>query len=438
VRFHSAAFTIKLSRSEKIGLLLAAVAAFCMWFYVQHVLVPHQESDAAIHGRPRGNLSDLYPRWLGARELLLHHRDPYSAEVTREIQAGYYGRVLDPARPEDPKDQQAFAYPVYVVFLLAPTVNFSFDNLQVWFRPFLVILIVGTVLLWLRAIEWSPPPGSVAILILLTLGSFAALQAIKLQQLTVVVSALLAGSIALVVSGHLLSAGILLALAIIKPQLALPLAGWLTLWSLSDWRTRWRFLAGFAASMAALAGGAQWILPGWLSRFHAAVAAYREYTGGGKSLLDVLLPMPVAHGITLVLVVAVLLICWRARLKTQQESEFALTTAVVVATTVVVIPTFAPYNQLLLLPGVFLLIRARHSLWQKKWPLRWAYVIAGFVVIWPWIAALTLLLASIVLSPQLVERAWTLPLFTSLAIPVAVCGLLIPLALDAAPGLSSR
>ena len=99
-----------------------------MWFYVRRVLVPYQRADAAIHGRPRGNLSDLYPRWLGARELLLRHRDPYSPEITREIQAGYYGRPLDPARAGDPKDEEGFAYPVYVVFLLAPAIKLPILN----------------------------------------------------------------------------------------------------------------------------------------------------------------------------------------------------------------------------------------------------------------------------------------------------------------------
>src|ERR1700719_2099629 len=81
----------------KFGLVLALLLAGSMWFYVQHVLIAHQRADAALHGLPRGNLSDLYPRWLGAKELLLHDRDPYSAEVTREIQSGYYARPLDPA-----------------------------------------------------------------------------------------------------------------------------------------------------------------------------------------------------------------------------------------------------------------------------------------------------------------------------------------------------
>ena len=98
-----------------------------MWQYADRILVPYQISDAALHGRPRGNLSDLYPRWLGSRELLLHGRNPYSPEVTRDIQAGYYGRVLDPSRAEDPRDQQAFAYPLYVVFYLAPTIRVPFD-----------------------------------------------------------------------------------------------------------------------------------------------------------------------------------------------------------------------------------------------------------------------------------------------------------------------
>ena len=116
-----------------------------MWFYVQEILVPYQKADAAAHGRPRGNLSDLYPRWLGARELLLHNRDPYSPEVTRDIQRGYYGRVLDPERADDPKDQQGFAYPVYVAFLLAPTIVVSFPVVQLGFRWLLVILTLLSV-----------------------------------------------------------------------------------------------------------------------------------------------------------------------------------------------------------------------------------------------------------------------------------------------------
>src|SRR5580700_10786024 len=79
-----------------LGLSLTLVAAASMWLYFQNVLIPYQQSDAQAKQKPRGNLSDLYPRWFGARELLLHDRDPYGADITREIQVGYYGRPLDP------------------------------------------------------------------------------------------------------------------------------------------------------------------------------------------------------------------------------------------------------------------------------------------------------------------------------------------------------
>ena len=108
----------------------AGLLAAAMWLWVQQVAIPHQQAEAAELGTPRGNLSDLYPRWLGARELFLNRRDPYGADITREIQTGYYGRPIDPSRPHDPKDQQAFAYPVYVVLLLAPTVGLPFSIVQ--------------------------------------------------------------------------------------------------------------------------------------------------------------------------------------------------------------------------------------------------------------------------------------------------------------------
>ena len=203
-----------------------------MMFYVQGILIPYQEKDATSHNRPRGNLSDLYPRWLGARELLLHGRDPYSPEITREIQAGYYGRPLEAGRPGEPSDQQAFAYPVYVVFLLAPTVGLPFSVVQTAFFWFLLALTTTSVALWLMLMNWRPSRSIAAALALLTLGSFAVIQGLKLQQLTLLVSGLIALSAALLSRGYLFLAGVLMAFVTIKPQLAIPSAGWFLIWAL--------------------------------------------------------------------------------------------------------------------------------------------------------------------------------------------------------------
>ncbi|OLB85166.1 MAG: hypothetical protein AUI17_06305 [Acidobacteriales bacterium 13_2_20CM_2_55_5] len=80
-----------------------------------------------------GPHSDIYPRWLGSRELFLHGIDPYSERVTQEIQVTYYGHALAPG--ED-RDEQRFAYPIYVSFLLLPTILLPFTAVQVVFVIF--------------------------------------------------------------------------------------------------------------------------------------------------------------------------------------------------------------------------------------------------------------------------------------------------------------
>ena len=219
--------TGNLPRDYKLGLLIALLLAASMWFYVDHVYLGHQLAEAAAQNSPQGIFSDFYPRWLGARELLLHHRNPYSLEVTRDIQIGYYGRPLDPSRPGDPKDQMAFAYPLYVVFLIAPTIKFPFGSLRVAVHWLLVLLTASSVPLWLRALRWRVSPVLTAILVTLMVGTLPVVQGIKLEQLTLLVGGMIAGCALLLVSDYLVLAGILLAFATIKPQLVFLMATWL-------------------------------------------------------------------------------------------------------------------------------------------------------------------------------------------------------------------
>jgi hypothetical protein len=412
-----------LNRS-KFGLLLAILMAGCMWFYVQRVLIKYQQADAAAHGRPRGNLSDLYPRWLGARELILHHRDPYSAEITREIQAGYYGRPLDPALPGDPKDQQRFAYPIYVVFLLAPVIHLPFPLVQEGFRWILGMLVAATVLLWLRAIRWHPPLSVGGVLVILALGSFPVLQGLKLQQLSLVVSGLIAASLVLLAGGQLYVAGALLAIATIKPQLVLPLVAWLFLWAFSRWHMRQRLVWSFAAMMTLLFVGGQWILPGWIGKFWEALIAYHQYTGGFGSVLAVLTSANWSVLLTGIILLGSGVMCWQVRREPADAPLFALASALVLAVTLVVVPMTALYNQVLLFPAVFLLVRNRSWLFSGHIVIRAAAFIASVSVFWPWLIAVILAFASLVLPPATVQKAWALPLWGCLAMPLVITALL--------------
>jgi hypothetical protein len=427
------AFAMKsLMNSPKLRLALAVVLAAGMWCYADLILVPYQIADAAREGRPRGNLSDLYPRWWGSRELLLHGRDPYSAEITREIQEGYYGRALDAARPNDPKDQQGFAYPLYVVFLMAPAIKLPFATVQVAFRWILLLLIAASVPLWLAALGWRVSTTAMLTGMACVLGSFPGVQAIKLQQLTAVVCLLLAGCAAALATRRLLLAGVLLALATIKPQLAIPFAAWLAVWSLGDWRPRQRLMWSFLATLTVLVVAGELVLPGWVGRFRGAATAYLQYAGG-TSLLDLALAPTWGRVISVLLFLAVALSCWRWRQAQAHSETFGWTMAMVLAATLAMIPTFAPYNQLLLVPAALLLVRWGPRLWKGKLLRRLALALAVMVVLLPWLVALVLDFMLVFLPQEAVERAWAVPLWTSWAIPFPV---LAAIALGAAQAMN--
>jgi len=406
-------------------LLLALVMASGMWLYVLFVLIPHQKFQDEMGQGLRGNLSDLYPRWLGARELLVHHRDPYTAEITREIQIGYYGRPLDPTRKNDPIDQQGFAYPIYVVLMLAPTVTLPFPTVHRIVFWLFVVLTTMSVPLWLGTLRWRLSRVETVIAILLTLGCFPAIQGLRLQQLTVLVVALIAGSMYAIIHQRFVLAGILLAMASIKPQLVFLLILWLCIWSLGNWRERQRVLWSFVISMAVLVVAGELLLPGWISEFRAAVKDYYRYTGGGSSLLNGVLPPLWARIASIVLVVMVLVFAWRNRRATEETPAFQWLLCFTLATTLVVIPMFAPYNQLLLLPGVMMALRARQELLRSSHLSRFFCWMTAGSIGFPLLTAACLVIALAFLPGTTVQKAWGLPFYPSFAVPITTYGLLL-------------
>jgi hypothetical protein len=409
--------------------VLALAAASSMWFYVDEILVAHQIADAVEHERPRGNLSDLYPRWLGTRELLLHHRNPYSREVTLEVQQGYYGRELDPSRPNDPRDQESFAYPVYVVFLLAPLIGLPFHEVQAFFHWFLIGLTAISVWLWLRTLRWRLMLWPALICLVLTLGCFPVVQGIKLQQLSLLVAALLAGAAACAASGFLLCGGVLLAFATIKPQLAWPLVAWLILWAVSDWRRRRRFVFGFGVTMALLLAGAEIVLPGWWKMFFQGIGQYRQYTQS-QSVLEVSLDEVLGTvaigtvgrvGAQILAALAVLAcgkLVWKSRSEAAGAWGFSYATALVLALTVLIVPMYAPYNQILLLPAILMLTRVYESFASHPPARRWAYFVVVLIVGWQWTASFLLTVMHLLGSHVRAMDRWQWPFFATFALPV--------------------
>lgn len=414
---------VNLSRSGCIGLTLVLVFSTGMWVYVNRVL-PGWKSARREASRDQlgADLGDLYPRWLGARELLLHHRDPYSQEVTEAIETAYYGRALEPG---EHKDQQRFAYPLYVALLMAPFVKWPFPIVQVIFRYLLAGLTIASIPLWLRAIGW---PASALTLIAagaLTVTSIPLAQGLHLQQLALMVAALLAAAAAAVVGNHFLVAGVLLGLATIKPQMALLPEAWFMIWVLGDWRRRQNVFWGFLATIGILVGASSYVSPGWMTRFLEGLLAYPQYTGT-VSLVSVFIPrreieLPLA-GFMLAGVAA---LCWRKRREPAQSPFFTFALALALTIALLVIPTaMPPYNQLFLLPAVFLIVRGWQDLRLKTKLRRLICIALGIIVVSPWPLALALVIRKFVFHVESLGLV-PAPAYASMVLPFAVLGLLL-------------
>jgi hypothetical protein len=196
----------------------------------------------------------------------------------------FYGRPIEQTYDKPASeiiDEQRFAYPLYVVLLLAPTVHADFAQLQAWAPVFLAVLLAIGVWMWLGVLRWRPPPIVVAALVLFVLSSPQIAQGLRLRQIGLFVAFLLALATWLVTRQRYFMAGILLALCTIKPQLVALCLLWFLLWSVGEWRKRWPLAAGFGVALALLTGVAdllQEIFP-----HHVAASAHaRELAGRGS------------------------------------------------------------------------------------------------------------------------------------------------------------
>jgi hypothetical protein len=309
--------------------------------------------------------------------------------------------------------------------MLAPTVRLPFTIVRRVAFWLFGVLTAAMVPLCLHTLGLRMSKTGVSVWILLTLSCLPSIQGLKLQQLSVLVAALIAGAIYALSRARYTTAGILLSLATIKPQLVFLLILWLCIWITGKWRERQRLLVSFAGAMLFLVVVGEFLLPGWITEFRAAMQEYYRYTGGGRSVLDVILSPIWGRVMSALLVCTLLFLAWRNRRSGHDSRTFQWSLCFVLATTLLVIPTFALYNQLLLLPGVMLAVRAIVQLWQKNRFSRFFCCITALSISWPFLSAACLVIALVFLPGPTVQKAWGLPFYPSFAIPITIYALLL-------------
>jgi hypothetical protein len=363
----------------------------------------------------KGHPGDIYHRWLGSRELLLNGRDPYGEEVSEKIQVGLNGHKYDPRRDGV---EQRFYYPVYVVFLMAPTVRLPFPVVKKLFAVFLLVLTVISAPLWLDFLQWRLSPLQQFLAMVLTLASMPTLQGVYLQNLGLLVSALIAGACFAVRRGWLVLAGALLAFSTIKPHLVLPLVVCLFIWSTGAWSERRKLVWSFLFSMTVLIAAGELILPGWVTECVRGMIAYPEKSYG-ITPLQLVFSRPLGLLLALPVIAGTVYLAWRLRRASASSAEFCVVVASVLAATLVVIPSVAPYSDLQLLPGVLLLLQHRKEIWGLgRWARR-TLMAALALLAWPYVAMVFLVAIRFVL-PSLASRLWIAPLAVMPIFPLFV------------------
>ncbi len=371
-----------------------------------------------------GNNSDLYARWYGARELLLHHRDPYGRDITREVQAGFYGRPLESQNASDPTAQEGFNYPLYAAFLIAPFSCLSFATAQAIFRWLLISAAAGSVPLWMKALGFHPRLPLVLAGMVLAAGAYPSVMEFYQQNLAALVIFFLAAAIASIARGWLALAGFLLALSTIKPEIAGLMVFWSLLWAAGEWRKRYPLIVSFSATLATLIVAAEIALPHWLGRFLGAIRAY-QLSDADLPIAEVLLPRFAGRLVTFGLICLLIVLLWRWKGSEASSETFKLGIAWTAAVTLAVLPKLAAYNQLLLIPALMVLLGRWQDILKGGLLTRALAKAALASQLWQWMAALALALCSLAISPNWARRAAEAPLYTLLALPLLLLAAIV-------------
>lgn len=299
-------------------------------------------------GMPR-NDSDLLPRLVGTRDAL-KGLNPYSETVLRHIQTACYGHPLTPKSREDPK---YFSYPALIIPLLAPIAGYPWVSIRAAYGWIVLPLLAVAFWWWTSCFFPQMQKSNRTALVALCLFAWPTLWGMRLQQPTILVFLLLTAAIASVKQERNWLAGVCLSLAMVKPQLSLPLFLWLTVWCAR--RKRWGIIPGFFFPFVLLWLSANWITPGWFHDWISSVGTYASITSPVSILL---FGKRAGSIITLVLGTVSAVQMWAVLKADSDDHQFVGSAAAALCFTMLVVPIHVgfAYDQVLLIPALLYVI----------------------------------------------------------------------------------
>jgi hypothetical protein len=330
--------------------------------------------------------NDFFSRYVAWRAFLFEGRNPYSDEVTHEIQREINGRL---ARPGE--DENALIYPWYAVVVQWPFVFLPWPWARAVYMVVCQAVIVVGLALTARLLRWKMSP-----LLFTCTATWAVLfypeaRGIVLGQIVITQYLFAVLALWLIRQGHDGWAGVCLALTTVRPTAVFLFVPFLLVYAAS--RRRWRVCISFVAAMVVLVVSGFAFLPNWLADWIHRMSRYPSYTVGQSPVwLLTHKATSLGSGWELGLTLAVLClmgVTWWLAVRRPDGAAFHWALGVTLVVSDVIVPRSATTNYVFLLFPIYLVLSSlSRSLPRASAWLTVSFEIIGLVGLW-WLFAVS-------------------------------------------------
>ena len=309
----------------------------------------------AVFTRRVNGGNDFFSRYVAWRAFLFEDRNPYSDEVTRDIQLAINGRL---ARPGE--DENALIYPWYAVLVQWPFVFLSWPWARAVYMVVCQVCIVVGLALTARLLRWRLSPLLFTCTAVWAVLFYPQARGIVLGQLVITQYLFAVLTIWLLRQEHDGWAGVCLALTTVRPTAVFLIVPFLLLYAVA--RRKWRFCVSFMVAMAVLFLGGFLFLPDWFADWVYRMSRYPSYTIG-QSPIWLLTHMATSLGsvweVAFTLgALGLMGVAWWLAVRAPDGAAFHWALGVTLVVSDLVVPRSATTNYIFLLFPTYLILSA--------------------------------------------------------------------------------
>ncbi len=329
---------------------------------------------------PGGN--DFLARWMGAYKWLQEGISPYDERVSLATQEMIYGHPADVSKGEDINH---FVYPLTSMVFFGPFGLLEYLPARALWMTVLELSLAALAILSLKLVRWKISPVRVAVMILFSVLWYHGARTIIVGQFAAIEALLLIGALLLIYKEQDGFAGLLLALATTKPQMAYLIIPFVLIWAYS--RQRFTIFSGFFGSLAGIFIVSIFFIPNWPLQMIWQIMEYPSYTERIGSMVSIL--AGAIPGISTQLSIILNILFWGYLIMEwalawgKDRNWFTWTALMTMVLTNFMVSRTATTNYVMMLPALFIVFKVLEYRWPKAGKgIVWALILLFFGGLW--------------------------------------------------------